>query len=104
LPIATHLHGRACQQAIAYAERKEIKYPAVGEEITGKVEGVQNFGVFVQVSEDVRGMLHQAEVATPDSREPNMRAMFNVGDDIKVSSGLPCLFQLPIAASLGSCM
>ena len=63
----------------------------MGEEITGKVEGVQNFGVFVQVSEDVRGMLHQAEVATPDSREPNMRAMFNIGDEIKVpAASLAC--------------
>ena len=66
------------------AERKEIKYPPVGEELTGKVDAVTNFGVFVKVNDDLRALLHQDEVVTKDGRDPDIRAMFNVGEDIKV--------------------
>ncbi len=68
------------------AERKEIKYPPVGEELTGKVDAVTNFGVFVKVNDDLRALLHQDEVVTKDGRDPDIRAMFNVGEDIKVCS------------------
>lgn len=70
------------------AERKEIKYPPVGEEITGKVDALTNYGVFVKVNDDLRALLHQDEVATKDGRDPDIRAMFNVGEDIKVRGGL----------------
>ncbi len=68
------------------AERKEIKYPPVGEELTGKVDALTNYGVFVKVNDDLRALLHQDEVATKDGRDPDIRAMFNVGEDIKVRS------------------
>ena len=70
------------------AERKDIKFPAVGEEIQGTVEGVQNYGVFVKISDDIKAMLHGSEMATKDGREPDIRATFSVGDAVKVRS--PC--------------
>ena len=77
------------------AERKEIKYPPVGEEITGKVDALTNFGVFVKVNDDLRALLHQDEITSKDGRDPDIRAMFNVGDDIKVRN--------PLTASYSSC-
>ena len=71
------------------AERKEIKYPPVGEEITGRVDALTNYGVFVKVNDDLRALLHQDEVTSKDGRDPDIRAMFNVGDEIKVRSH-PC--------------
>ena len=70
------------------AERKDIKFPAVGEEIQGSVEGVQNYGVFVKISDDIKAMLHGSEMASKDGREPDIRATFSIGDAIKVRS--PC--------------
>ena len=73
---------------IMCAEKKDIKYPAMGEELTGKVASTANYGVFVTINNDLRALLHQDEIATPDGREVNVKGMFNVGDDIKVSAVL----------------
>lgn len=73
---------------IMCAEKKDIKYPSVGEELTGKVASTANYGVFVAINDDLRALLHQDEIATPDGREVNVKGMFNVGDDIKVSAVL----------------
>ena len=81
------------------AERKDIKFPAVGEEIQGSVEGVQNYGVFVKISDDIKAMLHGSEMATKDGREPDIRATFSIGDAIKVRS----LCCMPYMAHLGIC-
>ena len=61
--------------------------PAVGDEVTGKVQRLAGYGVFVELENNVRGLLHVDEVAVPEgdtSREPNIRAMFSEGDEVKV--------------------
>ena len=55
------------------AERKDIKYPGVGEEIQGIIEGVQNYGVFVKISDDIKAMLHGSEMASKNGREPDIK-------------------------------
>ena len=74
--------------ALVCAERKDIKYPGVGEEIQGIIEGVQNYGVFVKIRDDIKAMLHGSEMASKNGREPDIRATFAIGDEIKVRS--PC--------------
>ncbi|KAK9914903.1 hypothetical protein WJX75_002062 [Coccomyxa subellipsoidea] len=61
--------------------------PAVGDEITGKVSRTAGWGVFVDLENNIRGLLHADEVAVPEGgggRDPNIRAMFSEGDEIKV--------------------
>lgn len=48
------------------------------------MDAVMNFGVFVKLPDDLRALLHAEEMATEGGREPNIRAMFTVGDEIKV--------------------
>ena len=37
--------------------------PTVGEIVEGKITGITKFGVFVDISEGVTGMVHISEVA-----------------------------------------
>ena len=64
--------------------------PAVGDEVTGKVNRTAAFGVFVDLENNIRGLLHVDEVVVPEgdkSREPNLRAMFSEGEEVKVRLG-----------------
>jgi hypothetical protein len=59
----------------------------VGEELTGRVSRVAPFGVFLEFADRLRGLLHADEVVVPgddSGREPNIPALFNVGDEVKV--------------------
>lgn len=61
--------------------------PSVGDEVTGKVSRTAGFGVFIDLENGVRGLLHVDEVAVPENdtgRDPNIKAMYNPGDEIKV--------------------
>lgn len=61
--------------------------PSVGTEVTGKVTRTAGFGVFLEFGEGLRGLLHVDEMVVPgdeNGREPNVQALFNVGDEVKV--------------------
>lgn len=76
--------------------------PAVGDEVTGKVNRTAAYGVFVDLENNIRGLLHVDEVAIPEgdsSREPNLRAMFSEGEAIKVRLAQPRKCQPDCAVS-----
>jgi len=57
------------------------KYPA-GLEVEGTVAKVTNFGVFVELEEDLEGLLHISELKEPLQAKPG--DIFKVGDKLKV--------------------
>lgn len=56
--------------------------PNVGEIVEGKITGITKFGVFVEVSEGVTGMVHISEVAKAYVNE--IRDFVKEGDSVKV--------------------
>ena len=76
---------------------------AVGDEVSGKVSRIMGYGLFLDLEGGLRAMLHVDEVATKpgeEGREPNVRAMFKEGDELKVRR-LCCYF---IAGCVRACM
>ena len=55
--------------------------PNVGEIIEGKITGITKFGVFVEISEGVTGMVHISEVARTYVNE--IRDFVKEGDNVK---------------------
>lgn len=55
----------------------------VNDEISGKTQGVTGFGVFVELPEGFKGLLHKDEVKSTMA-EPNLRNMFPEGTEVKV--------------------
>ena len=55
---------------------------AVGTVVTGKVDGLEDFGAFVELAEGVRGLVHVSEVA--DRRIGHPREVLSLGDEVKV--------------------
>ena len=55
---------------------------APGSVVTGKVTKITNFGVFVQLEEELEGLLHISELA--DHKVENPEEIVNVGEDIEV--------------------
>ena len=62
---------------------QEIKsqFP-VGTVVEGKVDGLEDFGAFVELAEGVRGMVHVSEIA--DRRIGHPREVLSMGDQTKV--------------------
>jgi small subunit ribosomal protein S1 len=58
------------------------KHPK-GSIVTGKVTSIVDFGVFVQVDEDIEGLIHISQLSNERVEDPN--AVCNVGDDIKAA-------------------
>ncbi|MBE6762430.1 MAG: S1 RNA-binding domain-containing protein [Ruminococcaceae bacterium] len=56
--------------------------PNVGEIVEGKITGITKFGVFVDISEGVTGMVHISEVARTYVNE--IRDFVKEGDSVKV--------------------
>lgn len=54
----------------------------VGEIIQGKITGITNFGVFVDIGEGKSGMVHISEVA--NTYVNNINDILKVGDSVKV--------------------
>ncbi len=52
----------------------------IGSEVEGKIVKITDFGLFVEVTSDVEGLVHISE--TSDENEPKLDG-FNVGDSIK---------------------
>ena len=55
---------------------------APGSVVTGKVTKITNFGVFVQLEDELEGLLHISELA--DHKVDNPEEIVNVGEDIEV--------------------
>lgn len=55
---------------------------AVGAVATGKVDGLEDFGAFVELAEGVRGLVHVSEVA--DRRIGHPREVLSLGEEVKV--------------------
>ncbi len=53
-----------------------------GQIVHGKVTKITNFGVFVELEEDLEGLLHVSELS--DQKVENPQDVVNVGDDIEV--------------------
>ncbi|MCY3967758.1 MAG: S1 RNA-binding domain-containing protein [bacterium] len=69
---------RATQRKAAKAFLETL---AVGDEHTGKVVDIQDFGIFVDIN-GVRGLVHVAEMAWKRVQHPS--EMVNVGDEVQV--------------------
>ena len=48
----------------------------------GKIEGIEEYGVFVELAPNVRGLIHVSELA--DRRVNHPRDVVSVGDEVKV--------------------
>lgn len=55
---------------------------APGKTVTGKVTKITNFGVFVQLEDDLEGLLHVSELA--DHKVDHPENMVQVGQDLEV--------------------
>ena len=55
---------------------------APGKTVTGKVTKITNFGVFVQLEDDLEGLLHVSELA--DHKVEHPENMVQVGQDLEV--------------------
>jgi len=53
-----------------------------GEIVDGKVQGITNFGAFIELSEGIVGLVHISEIA--DTYVKNVRDFIQVGDQVKV--------------------
>ena len=56
--------------------------PQVGDLLEGKITGITKFGVFVEIGENVTGMVHISEVARTFVNE--IRDFVKEGDTVKV--------------------
>ncbi len=65
-------------------EQLSAEYP-VGSKITGKVRSVTDFGVFVNVIDDIDGLVHVSDFSwTKRIKDPKeIRDMFKKGDDVE---------------------
>lgn len=61
---------------------KKISKYKVGDKIEGKITGVADFGVFVELDEGVEGLVHISEISW--DRISNLKDKFRIGDKIKV--------------------
>ena len=53
-----------------------------GKTVTGKVTKITNFGVFVELEDELEGLLHVSELS--DDKVEHPETMVNVGDDLEV--------------------
>jgi small subunit ribosomal protein S1 len=58
------------------------KHPK-GSVVTGKVTSIADFGVFLQVDEDIEGLIHVSQLANERVEDPASR--FKVGDELKAT-------------------
>ena len=58
------------------------KFPQ-GSVVSGKVEAIETYGAFVELAENVRGLVHVSEMA--DRRVNHPRDVVSIGDEVKVA-------------------
>lgn len=61
---------------------KKISKFKVGQEISGTVTGIADFGIFVSLGEGIEGLVHISEVSW--ERVANLKKLYSVGDKVKV--------------------
>ncbi len=61
---------------------KIVEKYAIGDELSGEVTGVVDFGIFVKLEDDLEGLVHISEIDWALVENP--RAMFKVGDKVRV--------------------
>ncbi|MEK9132550.1 MAG: S1 RNA-binding domain-containing protein [Patescibacteria group bacterium] len=62
-------------------QRAAEKY-TVGKVVTGKVDRITQFGVFVKLADDISGLIHLSELSHEPVKEP--QKFVKIGEDIKV--------------------
>ena len=62
--------------------KKLIMVPKIGEVYTGKVKGIREFGLFVELTPNKNGLLHISQVS--HEKIENLDKMFKIGDEITV--------------------
>ncbi len=65
----------------AAAEEKLSKIE-VGKELKGKITGIVDFGLFVNIGDEIEGLVHISEVSW--KRVNDLRTLYSVGDEIPV--------------------
>lgn len=63
-------------------KEKIIEKYKVGDEVTGEVTGIVDFGVFIKIEEGLEGLVHISEINW--ALVEDTRSLFKVGDKIKV--------------------
>ncbi len=63
-------------------KEKIVNKYTIGEELSGIVTGIVDFGIFVKVEEGLEGLVHISEIDWALVEDP--RALFKVGDKVKV--------------------
>jgi small subunit ribosomal protein S1 len=66
----------------AKEKEKIIDKYEIGDELTGEITGIVDFGVFVRLEEGLEGLVHISEIDWGLVEDP--RALFKVGDKLKV--------------------
>jgi polyribonucleotide nucleotidyltransferase len=74
-------NGEAMKKAVAII-KGIVAVPEVGEEYTGKVKTIVDFGAFVEILPGKDGLLHISEISW--KRLPSMEGVLQVGEEIKV--------------------
>lgn len=62
---------------------KFMKLYKIGDEVVGKITKVVAFGVFVEVSDHVEGLVHVSEIDT-EKRSDDLQEIYTVGDEVNV--------------------
>jgi small subunit ribosomal protein S1 len=60
---------------------KKLKALKSGDEVTGKVAAVLQFGIFVTLDDNLEGLVHVSEISWEKVEDPN--TIFKVGDTVK---------------------
>lgn len=58
----------------------EIRYP-VGSVINGKVRGIKEYGVFLEIEEGIDGLVHVSDLSW-SKRDKNPNTLYNLGDEV----------------------
>lgn len=70
------------ERAVRASEiKKQIEKYKVGDEVKGRVTGIVDFGLFINIDEQIEGLIHISEVSW--SRVSDLSRHFKVGDEVK---------------------
>ncbi|NKB65706.1 MAG: S1 RNA-binding domain-containing protein [Candidatus Latescibacteria bacterium] len=88
--IKTKALGNARKERISLSLKALLEDPwaaikskfKAGTIVTGKVDGLEDFGAFVEIAENIRGLVHVSEMA--DRRVEHPKDVVAVGDEVQV--------------------
>ena len=64
------------------AAKEALSKYKIGDEVSGEVTGVVDFGIFVRIKENLEGLVHISEIDWSLVDDPSR--LFKIGDDLKV--------------------